>query len=571
MGILNNLKVRSKLFLLIFIAVLVAVIIGVTAFKDTKSMSKDMENIYEEKFVPNNWIHNAVSVNLRIDSILIGMMMSKDPAEKQALHNEINNGVDQVLTDLAAYEAMDLSQAERDGLTEFYDAVGRLTNNQDEVIRLALEGQEDAAYVLFKDVVEGARTDLYTSLTNLADIKMEQTKELSDENVKNADKTAITIVIVSIIGIALLLLIGVLVIRSITSPIQFLSSLLNKMRDGDFTVKSDVTGKDELGQLMTTFNETVSTLNSALNNVTTASLELEETAMELSANVNQSSSSSQHIASSIQEISAGAEQTKQKLEGNAVLLEQVRTGFNQIEETMDTLHDIASASVEKSVEGSSIVQTNVAKMQDIQSSISQSNEVILNLAERVNSVDQILATIDAISGQTNLLALNAAIEAARAGEHGKGFAVVADEVRKLAEQSLEATKSVAEILASIKDDTKQSVKIMEVVMSDTNSGLHATENTAEKFEEILASSQSVAPNIEELAKTMENLNATFQTFASNADVILSISINNANNSEEVTAATEQQTHALEDMNDSARGLSEVASKLNTITQQFIIK
>jgi methyl-accepting chemotaxis protein len=112
---------------------------------------------------------------------------------------------------------------------------------------------------------------------------------------------------------------------------------------------------------------------------------------------------------------------------------------------------------------------------------------------------------------------------------------------------------------------------MEVVMSDTNSGLHATENTAEKFEEILASSQSVAPNIEELAKTMENLNATFQTFASNADVILSISINNANNSEEVTAATEQQTHALEDMNDSARGLSEVASKLNTITQQFIIK
>lgn len=571
MRIIKNLKVTNKLFTLIIISALVAIIIGFTAFKETTQMSQDMEAIYEEKFVPNNWIHNAINVNLRIDSIIIGMIMTTDLEEKKQLHSEINNGVDQVLSDLAEYEKMNLSQEEIEGLEDFYDAVNRLTNNQDEVIRLALEGQEDEAYKLFREIVQDARLDLITALTNLADIKMKQTEEISNKNVAAAEKTAKTIIIISIIGIVLLITIGLMIASSLIRPINQLNSLLGRVRGGDFTVKGTYESKDELGQLTNAFNDTIDTLNGALNNVRTAAGELEDSANELSANVNQSTTSSQHIVSSIQEISSGAEQTKYELENNNQYLQNIQHGLQQIETTMGLLHQLATNSASSSSEGAEIVRINVDQMQQIKQSIEQSNAVILNLAEQVNSVDEILNVINAISGQTNLLALNAAIEAARAGEHGKGFAVVADEVRKLAEQSLESTKSISTILATIKEDTTQSVKIMEVVMNNTDEGILATENTAQKFAEILESSVEVTPQIDALTQTMDVLNNSFAQFLENGEKITTIAVNNAENSELVTAATEQQFHAMDEMNSTAHSLSEVATQLNAITQQFKIK
>lgn len=568
MRFINNLKVRSKLSFLIIIGSLVALILGLIAFTETNEMSNDMETVYNEKFIPNNWIHNAVNVNLRIDTILVQLMLLNDAEEKKELHSEINNGVDEVLADFATYESMDLTAEEEQGVAAFYDAVTRLTDNQDEMIRLALANKNEDALKLYNEVVKDARLDLIAALNDLSDIKAAQTEALSAKNVDAAEQTAIKIVILCIVGILILIFIGIGITRSITKPIHSLNGLLVKVREGDFTVRGDYEGKNELGQLTSSFNDTISSIQHALKTVSDAAHTVDDTAHELSANVSQTSASSTHIVSSIQEIAAGSEQTKTKLETNAVVINSVQNGFVKIEDAFENLNTLAKVSIGHSEEGAAIVKTNVEQMQNIKNSIEQSNEVILNLADRVNSVDEILSAINAISGQTNLLALNAAIEAARAGEHGKGFAVVADEVRKLAEQSLESTKSIAQILASVKEDTVQSVQIMNIVMKDSHEGLMATQNTQQKFDDILTSSEAVAPHIHNLNETMVQLNADFNSFAGSADTILNIAVNNASNTELVTAATEQNSSAIEDMSDSARSLSEVASQLNQMTQQF---
>lgn len=570
MKLLKNLKVRKKIILLIVISIMITLLIAGLSYVQTRNMTKNIEDIYEEKFIPNDWLSNAISVNLRIDSIIIALMKSTDDAEKKQLHSEIDDGVDQVLTDLASYEDLDLTEEEKLGLANFYDAVQRLTNNQDEVIRLALAGENDKAYKLFREVVKTPREDLIASLQSLRQYKVEQSEQIVNDSIASANASNIRNVIINIISIIILITLGIMISRLITKPLEQLRNQLHKVQHGDFTVQGTYQSKDEIGVLTNSFNETFASLREVLQKVKSSSDHVDNTSQELMANVEQSTSAAEHVVASIQEIASGSEQTKYRLEENAIVIDHVATGFADIREHIQEVQRLASISFEVAQEGTTIVEKNLAQMQNIKKSIQQSNNVVQTLSNQVGEVDEILKAIEGISQQTNLLALNAAIEAARAGEHGKGFAVVADEVRKLAEQSMNATKSVGTILANIKQDTAESVQIMDVVYTEAENGLAITENTSNKFQDILMHTTEIAPVMTKATHAVEEIVGDFNTFTSSADSILSIAISNSTNSEMVSAASEQQAAAMEDMNHSSRGLAHVATELNEVVKKFTL-
>lgn len=570
MKLLKNLKVRKKIILLIVISIMITLLIAGLSYAQTRNMTKNIEDIYEEKFIPNDWLSNAISVNLRIDSIIIALMKSTDDAEKKQLHSEIDDGVDQVLTDLASYEDLDLTEEEKLGLANFYDAVQRLTNNQDEVIRLALAGENDKAYKLFREVVKTPREDLIASLQSLRQYKVEQSEQIVNDSIASANASNIRNVIINIISIIILITLGIMISRLITKPLEQLRNQLHKVQHGDFTVQGTYQSKDEIGVLTNSFNETFASLREVLQKVKSSSDHVDNTSQELMANVEQSTSAAEHVVASIQEIASGSEQTKYRLEENAIVIDHVATGFADIREHIQEVQRLASISFEVAQEGTTIVEKNLAQMQNIKKSIQQSNNVVQTLSNQVGEVDEILKAIEGISQQTNLLALNAAIEAARAGEHGKGFAVVADEVRKLAEQSMNATKSVGTILANIKQDTAESVQIMDVVYTEAENGLAITENTSNKFQDILMHTTEIAPVMTKATHAVEEIVGDFNTFTSSADSILSIAISNSTNSEMVSAASEQQAAAMEDMNHSSRGLAHVATELNEVVKKFTL-
>ena len=565
---MKNFKVQNKLLIIILVSIFISTVIGIYGFTQTRSMSIDMEKIYEEKFIPNNWISGAVQTNLRIDSILVEMMLTTDLEEKKELHSEINTGVDAVLANFAKYEAMDLTPEEREQLANFYTAVEKLTGNQDLLIEHALAGRNDEAYKLFVDVVRDARGDLITSLTALNDIKEKQTAQISSTNIAQADKVTRTIVIVNVIGCIILITISLLLTRLITRPLNIVKTQLETVQTGDLTIRSSYDSKDELGTVVQSVNNTVTTLQDALKQVNVAANSVGDSANELTANIEQASSAASQVAVSTQEIASGSEHSKQQLEANAIILDKVSSQLSLFEKELLDVDAIALKAYNEATVGTSIINENVSQMQTVQQSIANSNDVILNLSSKVGEVDEILKVINGISEQTNLLALNAAIEAARAGEHGKGFAVVADEVRKLAEQSLQSTKSIATILSNIKQDTTQSVQIMSIAMKEANEGLQKTVATATKFDDILTSTQEVAPKVEMMSNTMSTMQNDFKQFANNADSILSIAINNAANTEQVSAFTQEQAAAMEHMRSSAQALTEVSEQLNKVTNQF---
>nr|MBO2505100.1 hypothetical protein [Bacilli bacterium] len=248
----------------------------------------------------------------------------------------------------------------------------------------------------------------------------------------------------------------------------------------------------------------------------------------------------------------------------------ILSGISNISEKSKQVTQLARESSKEAEDGRVAVVENVNQMKHIHESVDKSNEMIQSLSSRSKEIGNILSVISGIADQTNLLALNAAIEAARAGEHGKGFAVVADEVRNLAEQSQSSTKLIEEIIRSIQNDTDTSVKLMNEVLENTNRGLTVTETTAEKFKKIIETSHSITPQIEEITDTMEQIYTNVEDIVAKMNILTKVSQENAANSEEVAAFTEEQLASMEEINSSAKSLTDLAEELRTHINNFKI-
>lgn len=568
MQFLKNLRIRSKLIVLMVISLVASLVIGSIAIFKLTTLSHEMNTIYEEKTVPSNWISDAVVFNLRIDRIILEMTASNDQMEKDTLYKEVNEGIDEVLGNFAKLEKMSLTTEEKAELDNFYKQVDIFTDSQNKVFELALANKNDAAYKLYKTKVKAPRAEMVDSLEHMRQMKMEQTKDINEHNAASVSSLKTLIIVIATVAALITVLLSMLIIRSIMYPMRQLNEQVAALATGDFTVKGTYTSKDEFGQLSTSFNQMIDQLSAVLHQVQGSAKLIDETSVQLGNNVDESSGAMAHVVQSVQQITEDAETAQSKLQNNVASIQQVTAQFEVMKQHVEELNNLSNIAYEAANTGTSTITANVDQMEHIRTSVEQSNDVIQTLANRISEVDQILKVITGIADQTNLLALNAAIEAARAGEHGKGFAVVADEVRKLAEQSLEAANSIGTILSTIKSDTAHSVSIMEVVLNDAHNGITTTEHTAQQFNEIVQHTENMTPRITTISSNIHDITREIEAINNNGEELLAVATQNAQNAELVSASTEEQSASLDEIHQSSNGLTQIASDLNKTVQQF---
>lgn len=378
----------------------------------------------------------------------------------------------------------------------------------------------------------------------------------------------VTFLIVLVIIIIISALIVILFTNRIKKRLSAIGSALGSAGDGDFTKEIIDKSGDELGDLSRSYNLMTGNLKNMMGEVIFASEQLASSSEELTASAEQTSKATETITESMQEVANGAEESTISVNESAIVLDEVSNKVSSIAQNVALMSEVSSETTLKAQEGGEFVNKTVNQINSISDSVKESGEVLQSLERRSQEIGNISGVISAIAEQTNLLALNAAIEAARAGEHGKGFAVVADEVRKLAEQSRESSLQITTLITDIQQDMSRSNKSMERVSHDVQDGLEIVHETENNFKEILSAMEELGDRMNEMVATTEEATASIQGVTDSVSEISRISNDTSMHTQNVAASAEEQLASMEEISMSANTLTGLAEDLQKLISKF---
>lgn len=313
-------------------------------------------------------------------------------------------------------------------------------------------------------------------------------------------------ILLGIIGLAICIAAAILVPRQLSSKIATMLSVIEEIAAKNLAVE-DITihSRDEVGKAGTALNAMKNTLRSLIHSI---------------------ASTAEHVASASEEISSSATQQAQGAETQkgqatqvAAAMQEMSSTVHEVSENSNRAAEASRQAAETAREGGAIVEDSLATMRAIADSVSATAQKVEELGKSSDQIGRIIGVIDDIADQTNLLALNAAIEAARAGEQGRGFAVVADEVRKLAERTTSATKEVATMVQSIQSETKTAVAAMHEGTKQVEQGVATTARAGDSLKQIIQMSEEVGEMITHIATAAAQQSSATEQVNQNVDQI----------------------------------------------------
>ena len=359
-----------------------------------------------------------------------------------------------------------------------------------------------------------------------------------------------------------ILLIYFYISRYVTKPILAINRNLVQIADKNLRVASlHVPNHDEMGQLAGNVNRMVMSLQQLIHQIQSASAQVADSAAGLSVNTSEISIETEQISEFMQTVAEGTEHQLREVEESLQAMQDLSTGIAHILESSMAASDDSVTSAAEANQGQEMMSKVEEQMSSIQTSANESSELISTLKQRAQEVGQIVDVIAGISAQTNLLSLNAALEAARAGAQGRGFAVVADEVRKLSQQTAESAKQIADIIHAIQTDTSKAADSMSKELNEVNSGITVVQDTREVFTRILhAVQQTVERNKEVSSWTEQMSSGSSQAAASLADMSQT-SKQASSIVQKVALSSEKQTASVQEIAASASSLTHAAAQL----------
>lgn len=356
---------------------------------------------------------------------------------------------------------------------------------------------------------------------------------------------------------------------NIRGPIQRLVFNMKEVSEGNLCVEPLVVkSRDEVHDLANSFHEMTSSLQTLIRQVGTTSEQVAASAEELNASAEQTSQATEQIAVTVQEVASATDQQLESVGRGAKSIDDISHGISHIASKSQAASTLAIQVASMAGEGNQSIQAAVLQMNAIHDSIRELSSVVEGLGNHSQAIGQIIEVITGIADQTNLLALNAAIEAARAGEHGRGFAVVADEVRKLAEQSSRSAEQISQLIHTIQTDTKQAVGSMEAGTREVQQGILVVHRAGETFGQIQMSIGTVSDQVHDVSAAAQEVSAHSEQVVDAIRQVSEVSAVTADGTQNVSAATEEQLAAMEEISSSATALSQMAEELQYMIGRF---
>jgi methyl-accepting chemotaxis protein len=535
----NDLKVKTKLTILIAISCLALAVVGAMGLKGMRDSNQSLEESNQSlQQVAQLGAMKSDFLAMRLD--LVYMMALKDNAKLKDKWDDFARKTAVVRESLQKFEASGLDKKELESIAAFKEGFEKYVINGTklgEMLLAAHNANDDAAVA--NAVTYGSEQvgPLYAKPAEIVaglvgeNINSAQDMFKSDTAEYKRSFVVMVVIIAAVLTIAVLL--GLFIARSVANPLKKVFETLQRLASGDLSARSDITSKDEMGLLSIELNIMAEKFHETITR-------LAHNGIEVAAAANQMHSTAEQMAT-------GAEQAAAQTQTIATASEEMAATTNDIAGNCHLAASNAGKVNEAAASGAQIVDETISVMAQIAIRVQESAAMLETLGNRSEEIGEIVGTIEDIADQTNLLALNAAIEAARAGEQGRGFAVVADEVRALAERTTQATKQIALTIKNIQNETRTAVVAMEEGVREVEKGTRDASKSGEALQSILEQIGSLTMQVSQIATAAEEQTATTGEISNNIQQITAVVQLTANGSQESATAAAQLSRLSEEM------------------------
>lgn len=372
---------------------------------------------------------------------------------------------------------------------------------------------------------------------------------------------------------AIALFIGIIITYFIASyianPILKAVKMADKIAKGNLAVDDlEIDRNDEIGMLASSLNKMKENLDEILSKVTNIAENLSASSEELSASGEEVATAATQVGQSIQQVASGAEEQSAQVEETTSKIDELIDQIENVTLMSRDMEEQADKVMNNIDDGNDSIENSVEQIENVRGNTKEVAGTINNLGDLSNKIGEIVELINNIAAQTNLLALNAAIEAARAGEAGRGFSVVADEIRQLAEESEDATNQIGGLVREIQSGVGNAVTRMDATEEVVNGSVSAIRNTGKSFEEINSAAIRLRDLIENINDRSEKVSSNGKDVEATIKEIASVSEEAASNAEEVAAASEEQSASTEEIVSASEDLTRMAVELTEVINKF---
>lgn len=386
--------------------------------------------------------------------------------------------------------------------------------------------------------------DLANKISALIDRNTKYNTEIGDKSASNAQiakhEAMVATVAIGALTLVLVALTCHFIRLSIINPVASAVNVANRMAVGDMTVQIEDSAKDEIGELMTAMK--------AMRD------QLHDTVYAIQKNATDVKVSAKALGTSSGQMTSTIEQQSEAASAMAAAVEETTVSINHIADNANHALSVSQEAGRISYEGAEIIHHAVEEMHSIAGMVHEASETVMTLGQQSQQISAIVNVIKEVADQTNLLALNAAIEAARAGEQGRGFAVVADEVRKLAERTTQSTHEIGEMIVKIQGCTSEAVQRMDAMVEKVSNGQELANQAGDRILKIKQGAEQVMSAVNEISSALLEQGAASHEVAQNV--------------ERVARMSEENNTIASHLNTSATRLLEMADNMQTVVSKF---
>jgi len=567
----NNLQVKQKLTLLIAVFVFAIIGVSVAGSIGLKQSSSRMDQLYTTNVQQIQLAYKSkVLLHQTVENVY-GLMLTPEGGENQKLKNNLVTKRKELDENISAYEQLSLTATQVNELNVLKDAMQKFRTANNQVIDLATQNKKQEAYDFSQKEAAPLLNNVMSALDKVADNSDQGCVEMNETGKAEISHAIWTFIIITLVAIFLGVGIGILTIKQIGNKVKMTVDFLIHLADGNFSFniqEQSMQDKSEFGILSQSVDKMNRSIRKLIQQILSTAEQIASSSQQLTASAEQSAQAATQVAESTTHVANSSSTQLKLVEHTSSVVNEMSNGIDTVTKNIQAVNESSKKTSDTALEGKIAIKTVIEQMEFIGKKTENSAEVINALDGYSKEIDKIVGMISAIADQTNLLALNAAIEAARAGDAGRGFSVVAEEVRKLAEQSAQSTKEIVALIKNVQINTEKAVSYMNENKKEVQSGQKFANTAGEKFNNIFTMITEIRSGIEEITNSATQLDSGTKRVVEASDNIDKESRKAASETQTISAATEEQSASMEEIAGASTHLAKMAEDLQITVRKF---